>query len=198
MAFCSLPNELRNKIYSYCLIQGTSSSPLIVRRQLGTSRALLQVSRAIREECLPMYWSQNHFRSASLSTRDVAQWIRAIGTQATRWLCHFYFLTDITALNLTFVQLRLQKMGSAKLLRISGLPESNDLLHCSKCWCGRNNPCLWNQQGPHIRSIAHFTFASPVISQTVDKDALTNIFDDNWCLEVERPCHSLAQALEVR
>ena len=194
MPFCSLPSEVRNIIYSSCLVRGTRKHPLIVRRRMGYSRALLQVSRAIRSECLPMYWSQNNFHSASLSTREVASWIHSIGIEAARWLGQFYFLTDITALNFTFVQLRLRTVDHVHILEISGMPHTDDLLHCSKCWCGQQSPCLWNQQGPYIRLISQTIGATPTLTELVDRDALTNIFEDNW--SPKPVCQSLARAVE--
>ena len=80
MRFLELPAELRNTIYDLVLTNGDTLE--IRHRHVfeinhGSVRALTQVSKQVRAECLPLYYTSNSF--LLLSMDDCVAWLNIVG-----------------------------------------------------------------------------------------------------------------------
>ena len=85
MGFLDLPVELRNKVYDQVLINNGTIE--IRHRHLfevnfGYIRALTQVTRRIRSDCLTIYYANNTFLFRSIA--DCAAWLKVLGPDC----CH--------------------------------------------------------------------------------------------------------------
>lgn len=95
MGFLDLPAELRNDIYDQVL---KSSSIIEVRHRhlyevhFGYYRALTQVSKRVRSDCLPIYYAGNTFMLRSMS--DCLAWLNIIGKDC-RYLRELRLADDV-------------------------------------------------------------------------------------------------------
>ena len=87
VSFPKLPKELQMKICEEVLKKRKPIRPRIERSNKPLPvPGLLGVSREIRSECLKTYYSKNHFIFSS--TRAAWLWIRRIGLEGRKHLCH--------------------------------------------------------------------------------------------------------------
>ena len=80
MRFLDLPAEIRNAIYDLVL-KGSDTLEIRHRHVFeinhDSARALTQVSKQIRVECLPIYYTSNNF--LLLSMDDCIAWLKVVG-----------------------------------------------------------------------------------------------------------------------
>lgn len=154
-----LPPELCNRTYETALICSSEGKPLIIKRRtkiVRGHRRLLQTSRQIRDECLPIYWACKYFTngypSATLYTARL--WLPAIGPQALKHLRSL----DLFALGNCYIydSLRLQ-VGVASMKGVSRAPKvtvGGWEKHERQCSCYRNDAfhsCYqWIEEGESL------------------------------------------------